>query len=154
MNGSRSMNVFRQPTKKIKLAKHQRPMKSLFHLMKSSFAPNFPPGRRKTPRRERSQEKYCSIPVACKMAEWNVGSLCESGLYALAPNCHRAKKLISKSIRWVRTGSWPVMAYIMFHFCPWKDLTVSLKTFSSCDLIYYILRIKFVSLQIPIFNIF
>lgn len=117
-------------------------MKSLLHLMKSSFAPNFPPGQSRTPRRERSQKKQCSIPVACKMSEWNVGSLCESSLYTLAPNCHQAKKLISKSIRWVRTGSWPIMAYIMFHFYPQKDLTVSLKTFSSWDLIYYTFTTK------------
>lgn len=63
------------PLKKIKLAKHQSPMKSLLHLMKSYPAPTSPPGQSRTCRRERSQEKQCSIPVTFKMAEWNVDSL-------------------------------------------------------------------------------
>lgn len=62
------------PLKKIKLAKHQSPMKFLLHLMKSSRAPILPPGQSRTPGRERSQEKQSSIPVACEMAEWNVRS--------------------------------------------------------------------------------
>lgn len=93
-------------------------------------------------------------PSGLRNGRVECGLPCESSLHALAPNCHPAKKLISKSIRWVRTGSWPVMAYIMFHFCPWKDLIVSSKTFSSSDPTCYILSIQFVNFQIPIFNTF
>lgn len=83
--------------KKIKLTKHQSPMKSLLHLMKSSPAPIFPPGQSRTPGRERSQEKQCSIPVACEMAEWNVGSPVSPACMHLPQIATRPRSLLVKA---------------------------------------------------------
>lgn len=64
------MNVFGQPTKKIKVAKHQSPMKSLLHLMKSSPLPFFHQGRAGL---LGGKEAKRSSVVSQRLAKWQSG---------------------------------------------------------------------------------
>lgn len=144
------MTVFRQLTRKIKLTKCQTSMKTLPHLMKSSLASISPPELSQAPERERPSEAV-QYPSSLRNGRMECRLPCESSLHALAPNCHLAKKLISKSIRWVKAGSQSVMAYIIFHFFPKTNLTVSLKIFRSSDPACYTQNLA--CFQILLFNI-